>query len=674
MINSLSIISLPVTPSGSQTKKPQAHPRGGLQKQKPNEEKGESPEKDHLVIGDQESDLKGDDKAEEKDKEENLIQKLEDIGQPKTYAEAVGRSEESEAVSANQLFPEKIMFVDENNRLIHLSVKYEWKPISCTKCSKLGHEEDMCRKKEMKGNQKLVWKPKITKEKYEQEKEESDVQKQNRGLDTEGNQEGIENQNEGFIPVSKKKAARPVQKWEEEHYHPNGRIWVIWRQQRYEVDIKDASSQTVHCIVLDRQNNNKFHITFVYGLNDIAGRKDMWEKIRSYHRGLKGDWIILGDFNAVLNLNDRIGGNRINEEEISDFKECIMDCGLEEVPTHGSFYTWSNRQGPGRRIYSKLDMVLSNTDWMVSRGMKAYILEEGISDHCPIIIPDHQITDRSKDFKYCDMWTLDPHTKEIIQGVWHEEMEGRPMYKLVKKLKELKSPLRRLNKDKFNEIHKQVEVVKTKLTEVQNILKMRKDDVSLLGQEKELLIEYQIKLKASTLMKNQISKMEWITEGDQGIENTKHFGDCAFYIDICRKLKEEGGCNLTGTKLEGIYTYFMNQGPRKERARMIANWAAVCYMVWRARNTKIHTNRSLGDVVGRGGGGADDACVMQTSSSFVGQPPSVGHSQKRYLDRIRTSCTLHLRRSCYVVKYKCITPLNKMNFLFENEGEEWRRK
>ncbi|VFQ99745.1 unnamed protein product [Cuscuta campestris] len=82
---------------------------------------------------------------------------------------------------------------------------------------------------------------------------------------------------------------------------------------------------------------------------------------------------------------------------------------------------------------------------------------------------------------------------------------------------------------------------------------------------------------------------------DKGIEDNKHlFGDCAFYIDICRKLKEEGGCNLTGTKLEGIYTYFMNQGPRKERARMIANWAAVCYMVWRARNTKIHTNRSLG--------------------------------------------------------------------------------
>ncbi|VFQ73812.1 unnamed protein product [Cuscuta campestris] len=336
-----------VTPSGSQTKKPQAHPRVGLQKQKPNGEKGEDSEKDNLVIGDQESE--GDDKAEEKDKEENLDQILEDITQPKTYAEAVGRSEDSEgkltfvkaeeadgnkyarindedvlqtenywedtaignmwfgldlkkkemkqyrgsttiltisrfmleagsldmknlmdipiwiqlpgleskywtalskigsligklikadkattsrtkldyarlqiAVSANQQFPEKIMFVDENNRLINLSVKYEWKPIICTKCSRLGHEEDMCRKKEMKGNQKLVWKPKITKEKYEQEKEEPDVQKQNRGLDTEKNQEGIENQNEGFIPVSKKKAARRVQKWEEEQYIHHG--------------------------------------------------------------------------------------------------------------------------------------------------------------------------------------------------------------------------------------------------------------------------------------------------------------------------------------------------------------------------------------------------------------------------------------------------------------------
>ncbi|RAL50969.1 hypothetical protein DM860_005325 [Cuscuta australis] len=49
--------------------------------------------------------------------------------------------------------------------------------------------------------------------------------------------------------------------------------------------------------------------------------------------------MIMGDFNAVLLPNDRIGGNKVTEEEVREFKECMTRCEMEELPTIGSYYT-----------------------------------------------------------------------------------------------------------------------------------------------------------------------------------------------------------------------------------------------------------------------------------------------------------------------------------------------
>ncbi|VFQ72237.1 unnamed protein product [Cuscuta campestris] len=72
----------------------------------------------------------------------------------------------------------------------------------------------------------------------------------------------------------------------------------------------------------------------------------------------------------------RIGGTPVGMEEIRDFKECLEVCGLEEMPMEGSYYTWSNRQSQGHRIYSRIDRALCNTEWMLSMGTKLVVKEE----------------------------------------------------------------------------------------------------------------------------------------------------------------------------------------------------------------------------------------------------------------------------------------------------------
>lgn len=71
-------------------------------------------------------------------------------------------------------------------------------------------------------------------------------------------------------------------------------------------------------------------------------------------------WLIKGDFNAILTLDDRLIGNPVQESETRDFNECITQYNLVELPTVEKDYTWTNGH-----VFSRIDKVLVNADWVM---------------------------------------------------------------------------------------------------------------------------------------------------------------------------------------------------------------------------------------------------------------------------------------------------------------------
>ncbi|KAL9236027.1 hypothetical protein vseg_010740 [Gypsophila vaccaria] len=66
-------------------------------------------------------------------------------------------------VEVDKQFPDHISFKDEVGQVMKIDVEYEWKPITCSKCHKMGHATELCRKGQasqpkVKPSQK-VWKP-----------------------------------------------------------------------------------------------------------------------------------------------------------------------------------------------------------------------------------------------------------------------------------------------------------------------------------------------------------------------------------------------------------------------------------------------------------------------------------------------------------------------------------
>lgn len=50
-------------------------------------------------------------------------------------------------------------------------------------------------------------------------------------------------------------------------------------------------------------------------------------------------WLIMRDFNYVLNPEDKLVGSQIQLGEMKDFRECVDQCSLTEIPTVGREYT-----------------------------------------------------------------------------------------------------------------------------------------------------------------------------------------------------------------------------------------------------------------------------------------------------------------------------------------------
>lgn len=97
-------------------------------------------------------------------------------------------------------------------------------------------------------------------------------------------------------------------------------------------------------------------------------------------------WLLMGDFNSILNSQERVGGSQVRPSHFVDFHDCIEVVGLFDMRFTGSYLTWINRQE--HRISSKLDRVLVNAEWCTKfPDFEAEFVNLGItSDHSHMII------------------------------------------------------------------------------------------------------------------------------------------------------------------------------------------------------------------------------------------------------------------------------------------------
>ncbi|XP_074311631.1 uncharacterized protein LOC141647380 [Silene latifolia] len=144
--------------------------------------------------------------------------------------------------------------------------------------------------------------------------------------------------------------------------------------------------QAIHVSVEHLQSGFSWTCSIVYGCNKDSERTSLWQSILQCKSIVHGPWLLMGDFNNVLHIGERIG-SEVTLAEIRDFQQCVDSCGLYDLVTQGAYFTWNNKQEENKRVFTRIDRVLANDLWIGSgpSGIACF-LPEGLFDHNPCII------------------------------------------------------------------------------------------------------------------------------------------------------------------------------------------------------------------------------------------------------------------------------------------------
>ena len=141
----------------------------------------------------------------------------------------------------------------------------------------------------------------------------------------------------------------------------------------------------------------------IYGPSSFQAKQSFlgflqWIQEQAEH----GQWVIGGDFNLIVNLEEKNGGRRTMDKFQEAFRECLARGLLIDVETGNGWFTWNNKRGGEHLVASRLDRFLVAENIMHSTGdfMAAVLLANG-SDHWPISLHwDGTGSPRGKPFRF----------------------------------------------------------------------------------------------------------------------------------------------------------------------------------------------------------------------------------------------------------------------------------
>ncbi|XP_074277356.1 uncharacterized protein LOC141600993 [Silene latifolia] len=272
--------------------------------------------------------------------------------------------------------------------------------------------------------------------------------------------------------------------------HSNGRILLLWNLSTVVVTPLHVHSQFIHCEVFHNATCQVFHITFVYASNDARERDGLWSHLINI-KPLVNKWLILGDFNVIRDIFEKIGGTLPDLADIMDFNSCLYQCEVEDLTSSGCDFSWNNKQLPESRVWTKLDRALANVQWLTYfPATSAHFPEPGVSDHSPVVVTIFEDPCRKSRFSFLNCWLDHSDYDNIVHEAWNVPVYGSSTYKLFAKLKNVRKSLRLLHKEHFTSISIKVQGLKQDLKDCQ--LAMQADNFSpeLISKEKELLSLY----------------------------------------------------------------------------------------------------------------------------------------------------------------------------------------
>nr|CAA66812.1 non-ltr retrotransposon reverse transcriptase-like protein [Arabidopsis thaliana] len=300
-----------------------------------------------------------------------------------------------------------------------------------------------------------------------------------------------------------------------------GKIWVLW-DPSVKVVVIGRSLQMITCELLLPDSPSWFVVSIVYASNEEGTRKELWNELVQLALSpvvVGRSWIVLGDFNQILNPESAINANI--GRKIRAFRSCLLDSDLYDLVYKGSSYTWWNKCS-SRPLAKKIDRILVNDHWnTLFPSAYANFGEPDFSDHssCEVVL-DPAVLKAKRPFRFFNYFLHNPDFLQLIRENWYScNVSGSAMYRVSKKLKHLKLPICCFSRENYSDIEKRVSEAHAIVLHRQRIT-LTNPSVVHATLELEATRKWQILAKAEESFFCQKSSISWLYEGDN---NTAYF-------------------------------------------------------------------------------------------------------------------------------------------------------
>lgn len=152
-------------------------------------------------------------------------------------------------------------------------------------------------------------------------------------------------------------------------------------------------------------------------------RKESWQLLRMLKPEPSLPWLFVGDFNEILNLEEKYGEASRLYSQMDRFRMALEDCEFNDLGFIGSKFTWSNKREGGSFTKERLDRAFGN-GLLPSfyNNCEVHILPALTLDHSPLLILCENFDDAAhkaqKLFRYEASWSTKQECRSIVENAW----------------------------------------------------------------------------------------------------------------------------------------------------------------------------------------------------------------------------------------------------------------
>ncbi|CAA7042046.1 unnamed protein product [Microthlaspi erraticum] len=203
----------------------------------------------------------------------------------------------------------------------------------------------------------------------------------------------------------------------------SGGLAVMWKNN-LDVCILARDKRIIDMKI--KMGSQVFFLSCVYGDPVKARRREVWDQLCSIGLARDEAWLLVGDFNEMLNISEKVGGPQRTESSFWDFRTMVTNCKIREFRCSGNTLLWA---GWRDRIWvqCRLDRSFGNDEWfqLFPRSQLAY-LDMYASDHRPLRVSfAFEPSDHSRGRFYFDKRMISHEGfEEVIRRGWMTETKG----------------------------------------------------------------------------------------------------------------------------------------------------------------------------------------------------------------------------------------------------------